>query len=110
MREALASLSAPSRLLDRRDCRFKGRDDRTILGPIRGSFTREDAVDGKDLQDQARNSARSIAPWYSESKSRSPSHFSTTSISSRPGPEKGGGLFLQANAAPTFCAASTSPG
>ena len=54
--------------------------------------------------------ATSIAAAYSESKSRRPSHLMTTSMSSRPGPENSGGLFLQTKAAPTFRAASASPG
>src|SRR3954471_7143915 len=53
--KGLAILSAPRRLFDRRDRRFEGWDYRTILGPVRGSFAREHAVDGQNLQNQARN-------------------------------------------------------
>jgi len=49
------SLSTARRLLDRSDRRFERWDHGLILRPIRGSFAREYAIDGKDLQGQARN-------------------------------------------------------
>ncbi len=52
----------------------------------------------------------SIAAAYSASKSRRPSHLMTMSMSSSPGPENSGGLFLHANTAPTRRAASATPG